>query len=175
MRKTKKLIAVFPGTFDPLHNGHLDIMKDAVHAYKFKVIIVPGKVFSQESNKQETLFSLKEREAMIKEVIKNHGLEKDIVIKTLNGANNLMQAIQEFITEENVDCIIRGIRPDNQEDEEEIAAKWKGSLKIPAFFLESSEKNKNISSKSVKEKLKKGEDVSKLVPKEVLDFINLKN
>lgn len=171
-KKTKKLIAVFPGTFDPPTNGHLEIIEDAAYLGFRKLIVIPLKKFS-ESRKQNTFFALKERLEMLKNIIASRKL-KNVVVKTLNGDNNLKTAIKNFIKKEGINYIVRGVRPDNTKQEKELANDWTNCLKIPVILLDSSAKNATISSGRVREKIKRGASIAKLVPKEVREFIETK-
>src|SRR3989338_7986725 len=91
--------AVYPGTFDPITNGHLDILQRALNLFD-KVIV--GVAKSDNRNKKP-LFSLEERMQLVKEAVKEIGL-KNVEIKPFSNL------LVEFVKENNSKIIIRGLR-----------------------------------------------------------------
>ncbi len=88
-------IAVYPGTFDPITNGHLDIIKRAKNIIDELIVAVTA-----ETNK-ETLFDVRERTEMIRESI--NGI-KNIKVLPFSGL------LINFMKENNASIIIRGMR-----------------------------------------------------------------
>ena len=88
-------IAVYPGTFDPITNGHLDIIKRAAKLFDEIIIGVAAE------NYKKNLFTLDERVSLVREVTK--GI-KNIKIEGFSGL------LIDFIKEKNACAIIRGLR-----------------------------------------------------------------
>ena len=162
-------VGVYPGTFDPIHNGHLDVIKRAtllVDRLIIAVAINAGK---------EPLFSLEERTRMV---------EADInALMAANAHNGARVTVVPFKTllvrfaqEHGADVIVRGLRAVSDfEYEFQMAANNRRlSPKIETVFLMASETNQFISSRFVKEIHALGGDVSSLVPRQVLERLDAK-
>lgn len=88
-------IAVYPGTFDPITNGHLDVIKRACKLFD-RVIIGVAK-----DNYKQTLFSLDERVELVREVTKDIA---EVEVKAFQGL------LVDFVRREGACAIIRGLR-----------------------------------------------------------------
>lgn len=175
MKKNKeKLKKVgFPGTFDPMHLGQLDVLMEACNPKKkFKIILIPLTVFD-DSEKQSTMFSLEERVNMLKKIIESRKLENKVSVKTLpRDRGQLKFSIREFLKKEGISQIIRGIREDNKEKEFENRTKIEDTFGIKVLFIRPyKSRNTAISSSLIKEMMKKNEDIKDLVPSEILKMI----
>lgn len=159
---TKKRIALFPGSFDPVTNGHLNTIEKASKLFDELVV----GVFTNTT--KQTLFTATERQAFIEDEVKNL---KNVSVRlcdndlTINIANEL-----------GADYLVRGIR--NQMDyeyEKSIAVLNKHlSSHIETIFLISDEEYNHISSSMIKEIAKFTGDVSDFVPKKVNEALKLK-
>lgn len=155
------ITAVYPGTFDPVTNGHLDVMMRALSLCD-KLIV--GVADRREKN---PLFSASERAELIREVLKE---EPRIEVTTFNGL------LIEFARSKNADFIIRGLRAVSDFDYElQLAlANRKLAPKIETIFLMPAESYIFISSSIVKEIARFGGDVSELCPPAVEAELKLK-
>jgi pantetheine-phosphate adenylyltransferase len=152
-------IAVFPGSFDPITVGHVDIVHRALPLFD-KVIIAIG------SNSQKKyLFSLEGRIAWLKEVFKN---EPKIEIERYEGLTI------NFCKKQNAQYILRGIRSAADFEYEKTIAHLNHAMdeNLETILILSKPELSSISSTIVREIIKGRGDVSKFVPKEILASLN---
>jgi len=144
-------IAIYPGSFDPFTNGHLDIVDRA--ATLFDKIIIAIAVNSEKN----TLFSLSEREDMIAEVIKN---KKDVTVVSFTGL------LVEFAKEVGAKTIIRGIRAVTDFEYEYAIYQMNRDLNpdLDTVFLLASKEYSFLSSTILKEVARYGQSVSEYAP-----------
>jgi len=150
----KSKIAVYPGTFDPLTNGHVDIVKRSLALFDNVIIAVAV------NSKKQSLFSVEERIALIENVLKD---EKKLIVTQLEGLT------ADFCKEKGAVAIIRGLRAVADFDYEyaiSILNKKLASDVDTVFFMASGE-NSFISSSMVKEVARYGKNVNDYVPEEV--------
>ena len=148
---------IFPGSFDPITNGHVDIIKRALPLFK-KIIIAVG----INSNKNY-MFKLEDRIHFINETFKN---EKKIEVKSYDGLT------VEFCKKNKINVILRGLRnPDDFEFEKSITHTNRTLSDIETVFLLTSSNVSFISSSIVREVIKNNGNYKHFVPKAV----NLKN
>ncbi|MCA4775135.1 pantetheine-phosphate adenylyltransferase [Wolbachia endosymbiont of Mansonella ozzardi] len=155
-------IGIYPGTFDPITFGHIDVIKRACKLVDNLIIGVAENV-----NKY-TAFDIKLRTSMAKNEIKRLGIDADVV--SFNGL------LMKFAKEQNASVIIRGLRAVSDFDYE-FQMSWVNYKLLPeieTIFLPASEDTQFISSSFVKEIARLGESVSKFVPEGVQkELINL--
>lgn len=155
-------IGIYPGTFDPITFGHIDIIKRACKLVDKLIIGVAENV-----NKY-TAFNVKLRTSMAENEIKRLGIGADVV--SFNGL------LMKFAKEQNASVIIRGLRAVSDFDYE-FQMSWVNYKLLPeieTIFLPASEDTQFISSSFVKEIARLGESVSKFVPEGVQkELINL--
>ena len=164
-----KRIALYPGSFDPLTNGHLDIMRRSLS-------ICDSLIVGIAINKQKKpFFSVEERISLIKDAINEN--------KTLNKENKSNISVKSFDSllinfskENNVSMIIRGLRVVSDFDYEFQMAGMNSRLSadIQTVFLMASENNQFIASRFVKEVASLNGDISSFVPKNVYRAIKQK-
>jgi pantetheine-phosphate adenylyltransferase len=150
----KSKIAVYPGTFDPLTNGHVDIVKRSLALFDQVIIAVAV------NSKKQSLFSVVERIALIEKVLKD---EKKLIVTQLEGLT------ADFCKEKGAVAIIRGLRAVADFDYEyaiSILNKKLASDVDTVFFMASGE-NSFISSSMVKEVARYGKNVNDYVPEEI--------
>ena len=155
-------IGIYPGSFDPLTYGHLDIIKRSKNICD-KLIIAIAK-----NSEKHSLFSIKERMEMMEYCCKD---ESDFIeIVSFNGL------VVDYCRERNVSLIIRGLRSVSDfEYENPIAAvNRKLAPEIDTVFMISREETTLISSRLVKEVASYHGDTSALVPQFVSDRIQQK-
>ena len=149
-----KKIAIYPGSFDPITNGHVDLIKRASKLFDEVVIAI-----TQNANKSSFL-SIDERVSAAENSIRS--LEN---IKVLSFNSLLV----DFAKEHNAQIIIRGLRAVSDfEYEFQLSGMNKRlNSKIETLFMTPSEEFANISSSLVREILMLGGDISPFVPSEV--------
>jgi len=144
---------VFPGSFDPITNGHVDIVKRALPLFN-KIIIAVG----INSNKNY-MFKLEDRIHFINDTFKN---EKKIEVKSYDGLT------VEFCKKNNIKIILRGLRnPDDFEFEKSITHTNRTLSDIETVFLLTSSNVSFISSSIVREVIKNKGNYKHFVPKAV--------
>ena len=163
------LIAVYPGSFDPITLGHLDIILRACKICD-KLIIAIGK---NSYKKNTSLLSLKTRLHLINKVLKDlHvDIQTKIEVKEFDGL------LVDFVKEKQSNLIIRGLRAFSDFDYEFNLAmiNSKISKDVETMFLMANENKQFISSKFVKELLELNIDLSPFLPKTIIeDFLKLK-
>lgn len=146
-----KHLAIYPGSFDPLTKGHLDILQRSLGLFD-KVIIA----IAVNSNKS-TLFSIEERLGFIREVTKGM---KGLEIDTFQGLT------VDYCNKVGANSIIRGLRAVTDFDYEYAISLMNKKLapNVETVFLMSSGEYSFISSTIVKEVARHGRDVSNQVP-----------
>ena len=157
-------IAIYPGTFDPITFGHIDIIKRA--SQLFDHIIIGS---AKDSNKNP-LFSLDERVELIQHEIKNLHLENQVSVEKFEGL------LVEFAKQKNAKIIIRGLRAvsDFEYEFQMFGMNSKLDPTIQTIFLPASENHHFIASKLVKEVARLRGDISKFVSANVVEALNKK-
>ena len=147
--------AIFPGSFDPITNGHFDIIKRGVSLFD-EVIVAIGV-----NAEKKYLFSLEDRKRFIEEAFKN---EPKVKVITYSGLTI------DLCKKEKANFILRGLRnPADFEFEKAIAHTNRVMSKIETVFLLTAARTSFISSSIVRDVLRNGGDITQLVPESVLD------
>ena len=144
--------AIFPGTFDPVTNGHLDIVQRALSICEHLVVAVAG------NPPKEPLFSTDERTAMITETVR--GYDDRVSVRAFPGL------LVSFAREVGIHLVIRGVRGVSDfEDEFRMAlANRRLFPQFETLFLMPSEIYTYLNSSLVKEIARLGGDLSHFVP-----------
>lgn len=146
--------AIFPGSFDPITNGHEDIIKRGVSLFD-EVIVAIGV-----NAEKKYMFSLEERKRFIEETFKD---EPKVRVITYSGLTI------DLCKKEKAEFILRGLRnPADFEFEKAIAHTNRMMSKIETVFLLTAARTSFISSSIVRDVLRNGGDITKLVPASVL-------
>jgi len=142
--------AVCPGSFDPITNGHLDIIQRASRLYdEIYVAILINK-------SKQGLFSVEERIQMIEEVSASYG---NVVVESHHGL------LVDYCRERGIPAIVKGLRAVSDFDYELQMAQMNFGLSgVETLFVPTSPTYSFLSSSLVKEVAAYGGDVSHLVP-----------
>lgn len=151
--------AVYPGSFDPLTNGHLDVIRRSAAVFdRLTVAVVVN------PQKREPLFTLEERQAMLRECA---APMPNIEVMDFRGL------LADFVKQIGADVIIKGLRVVSDFESELSTALMNRSLSgVDTMFLMSDAKYSFVSSSLIKEVFFLGGDVSGYVPEPVLRTMN---
>jgi pantetheine-phosphate adenylyltransferase len=144
--------AVCPGSFDPVTNGHLDVIERANKAFDALVVAVSA---SPSNPNKQPLFSLEERIELIKEVTPH--LE-GLTVVTFRGL------LIDLCREVGADCVVKGIRAVSDFDYEMQMAQMNRRMGVETVFLPTSPEYSYLSSSLMKEVVILGGDITGLVP-----------
>lgn len=147
-------VAICPGTFDPITNGHLDIIKRAMNLFDRLIVGVSA------DNYKQTLFSLEERVTLIKNVVRDYQL---ITVKPFSGL------LIDFAHQEGAVAVVRGLRAvsDFEFEFQMSIMNKKLSDDIETVFLMTATEYSFISSSIIRQVASLGGCISGLVPPEV--------
>ena len=155
------LKAVFPGTFDPIHYGHIDIVKRGCALFDEVIVAVYNRPL------KDLLFSRNERIELVQETfLKTH----NVIIKSYDGLT------VDFCNAVDAKIIVRGLRvfSDFEHEFRMALANRRLAHNIDTVSLITSEQHTFLSSSTVREIAALGGDVSSMVPDFVLDALKKK-
>ena len=136
-----KKVALYPGSFDPITKGHIDIIKRSSHLFDKLIIGI-----FKNSTKSKAWFSDEEKVEMIEEILKKENINAEI--KIFNGL------LVDFMCEENVNILIRGLRALSDYEYElqfTLTNKTLSKSEFETVFLTASREYLYLSSSLVKE------------------------
>ena len=150
--------AIYPGSFDPITFGHIDIIKRAADIFDQLTVSVLN------NTKKTPLFSVEERVKMIKEVTKDL---PNVQVTSYEGL------LVDYCKKSNSNVIIRGLRAITDFEYELQLAQTNRKLgeNVDTVFLDTSLEYSYLSSSTVKEVASFGGDISKFVPDFIADEI----
>lgn len=154
-------VAVYPGSFDPISNGHLDIIERSAKVFDTVYVLV-----SVNPNKKY-IFSVEERVFMLKTATKH------IANVVVEASPNL---VLDYAKEKKASVIIRGLRNFIDYQNEITLFQFNRSIdnNIDTFILFPSQDNLFLSSSSIKELVMFNSDISKYVPEGLSEYITNK-
>ena len=155
-------LAVYPGSFDPVTNGHVDVIRRASAVFDSVVVGVLA------NPRKTPLFSVEERMALIGAVLRDAGLGDDRVqVAQFDGLT------VDFCRQHRASAIVRGLRAISDFDSEMQLAHNNRVLapEIDTVFFMTAVEHGFISSSLVKEIASFGGDVSSMVPRAVADAL----
>jgi len=143
--------AVYPGMFDPMHNGHVDVIQRSLQIFDELIVAVVA------NPSKQPLFSVKERLEMIDEATSELSNFRIVAFDGL---------LIDLVARERADCIVRGIRAVSDFEYEFQMALMNRKLRstVETVFLMPHEKYTYISSRLIKEVASFGTSVAGLVP-----------
>ena len=150
------IVGVYPGSFDPITNGHLDLIVRGSH-------IVDRLIVSVLSNEHKhPLFTVRERVEMLQEVVTEQGLS-NVMVDSFDGL------LVEYATHKGATVILRGIRAISDYEYELQMALMNRRLapSIETVFMMAGEAYSFVSSRMVKEVIRLGGNIGELVPSSV--------
>ena len=157
-----KRTAVYPGTFDPMTNGHVDLIRRGCSI--FDRVLVAVLIDTEKA----PLFTVEERLRMIRAIFRR---ERKVVVKSFKGL------LVEFMRKENARIVVRGLRAVSDFEHEFQMALMNRRLgpQVETLFLTPSEQYMFVSATIVREIARFGGDVSKFVSPLVVAGLKEKN
>ena len=147
--------AIYPGSFDPITNGHLDILDRSLALFSEIVIVVAG------TGSKEPLFSIDERVEIIREAVKDR---PGAIVDQWPGL------IMEYARKNHISAVIRGLRAASDFEYEFMMASMNKEInpKVETLFMMTAQHLYFVSSSMIKELFHYGGDVSPYLPPTVM-------
>ena len=154
--------AIYPGTFDPLTNGHLDLIARGAKIVDELVVAI-----LRNSDKGQALFTVEERLEMIAEAV---APMPNVSVMTFNGL------LVDFAREQGAKAVLRGIRAISDYEYEFQMAMMNRKLdpEVETLFMMPAEQYTYVSSRLIKGVFRLGGDVTALVPPLVMERLRAK-
>lgn len=155
-------IAIYPGSFDPITKGHLDILKTGAEIFD-KVIIAVAR-----NSEKKGFLTIDERLKLIEESVKDL---QNVEVDSFKGLTI------EYAKKQNAKVLIRGLRAVSDFEYELQLSQANSALssEIKTVFLTTKPKYNFISSSTIKEIYLNDGDISKFVPEPVFEFLKTRN
>jgi len=162
MQKAKRTKAIYPGTFDPLTNGHLDLIARGAKIVDELVVAI-----LRNSEKGSPLFTVPEREEMLREATAEM---PNVSVATFDGL------LVDFAKQIGAKAVLRGIRAVSDYEYELQMAMMNRKLdpELETLFMMPGEKYTYVSSRLIKGVFELGGDISALVPPNVVERLKAK-
>jgi pantetheine-phosphate adenylyltransferase len=156
---------IFPGTFDPMTLGHVDVLTRALHLFDHMTVAVA----SSERHHKETLFSVEERLAMVRASVPEEQQSRVEVVQ-IEGL------LADFARERGIRAVIRGVRfvTDFEYEFQMALMNQKLWAELDTVFLLPNEQYSYVNSTLVKEIAMNGGNVDGLVPPDVARRLRLR-
>src|SRR5438270_33749 len=147
----KKVIAIYPGSFDPLTNGHLDLIERGSKIFEELIVAI------LRNSEKDPLFTLPERKEMLQEMVKHY---PNVRVDSFEGL------LVDYAMKKNAKAVLRGIRAISDYEYELQMALMNRKLQpqLETVFMASGETYSYLSSRLVKEIFRLGGSVRGLVP-----------
>jgi pantetheine-phosphate adenylyltransferase len=154
-------VGLFPGSFDPFHNGHLEIVERASRLFDEVVVAA-----LRNPQKSQALFTLEERQTMLEEVVAHLPSVRIVSVSTL-----LVNVARDV----GASAIVRGLRAVSDFESEMQMAQMNHHLSgVETIFIPTSSNYSFVASKLVREVARFGGDVSAFVPPVVAEHLEKK-
>jgi pantetheine-phosphate adenylyltransferase len=145
---------LYPGSFDPIHNGHLEIIEVAARLFDDVVVAAV-----RNPQKGDPFFSLAERQAMIEESVAEHGNVRVTMFSSL---------VVDLARDVGADFIVKGLRVVSDFESELMQAQMNLAVSgVDTLFIPSGSTHSFVASKFIREIARYGGDVSSMVPEAV--------
>ncbi|MEI8032170.1 MAG: pantetheine-phosphate adenylyltransferase [Chlorobiaceae bacterium] len=154
--------AIYPGTFDPFTNGHLDVLERALNIFDHVIVVIA------ENSQKSSLFTIEERRTMIMEVIAGYsGVSVEVLHEGL---------LADYARQQGAKAIVRGVRQVKDFEYEFQMSLLNRHLypEVTTVFLMPNVKYTYVASSIIREVALLGGDVSKFVHASVMDKLNQK-
>lgn len=157
----KSRIAIYPGSFDPVTNGHMDIIRRGLEIFD-RVIIAVAR-----NSEKNSLFSVQDRVELINRLIEDN---PQLEVDTFDGL------LVDYVVSREASVILRGLRAVSDFEYEFQLAQMNRSLskKVETLFMMTATQNAYLSSSIVKEVASHGGDIEKFVPPLVAEELRKK-
>ena len=144
-------VAIYPGSFDPVTNGHLDLIERGVRLFGHLIVAVARNI------EKTTLFTTQERIELVREAVNRRS---DVTVESFEGL------LVDYARGRGARVVMRGLRALSDFEYEYEMAMMNRRLypDIETLFMMTSESNFFLSPRRVKEVMRFGGDVSSLVP-----------
>ncbi len=154
------MIAVCPGSFDPVTVGHLDIIKRAAKMFSQVIVVVLT------NPKKQGLFSISERVELVRAVLKDEGIE-NVSVDSYDGL------LADYVKQKDAKVIVKGLRAlsDFEYEFQMALVNKKLNPDVETVFITTALKNMYLSSSIVKELSEFDCDISEFVPRVISDKI----
>lgn len=153
--------AIYPGSFDPMTIGHVDIIERSLTVFDEITILVAA------SSRKSAFLSPDERVELVRDVFKG---KRKIKVDRWDGL------VMDYAREKNAHAVIRGLRAASDFEYEFMMAAMNKKLnpEVETFFMMTGQNLFFISSSMIKELFKFGGDISQYVPVKVAKYMNAK-
>jgi pantetheine-phosphate adenylyltransferase len=150
--------AIYPGTFDPLTLGHLDLIQRAARIFERVIVAVVVR------SRKETVFTVDERRSMVREAVKDLA---NVSVETFDGL------LVDFARSHRVHVLLRGLRAfsDFEYEFQMALTNRKLAPDIETVFLMPKETFSYVSSSTIREIVERGGDIGEFVPDPVRRLI----
>ena len=158
------MVAVYAGSFNPIHLGHIDIIKRAVKIFGSVIVIV-----TNNSSKHYEI-SIEDRMSLVQQAIESEMLDSYVEVIRLEDG----ESVADFCMAEVVDVLVRGVRSGADMSFELMMAEVNRDNKIETVFLPCEPAHSNYSSTMVRECIKYNMPITRYVPIGLMPIIKEK-
>lgn len=148
------MVAVYAGSFNPIHLGHIDIIKRAVKIFGRVIVIVTN------NSSKHYAVSVEDRMSLVQQTIESEMLDSYVEVIRLEEG----ESVADFCMAEVVDVLVRGIRSSADTSFELMMAEVNRDNKIETVFLPCEPAHSNYSSTMVRECIKYNMPITRYVP-----------
>jgi pantetheine-phosphate adenylyltransferase len=149
---------LYPGSFDPIHNGHIEIIEVASRLFDDVVVAAV-----RNPQKGEALFNLEERKAMLSDSVKHLDNVRITVFSSL---------VVDLARDVSADFIVKGLRVVSDFESELMMAQMNHEVSgVDTLFIPSGSKHSYLASKLIREIARYGGDISSMVPPAVAKLL----